>query len=101
MLSAQIALPIEEISAYCRTQPIQRLSVFGSVLRQDFSPQSDVDLLVEFVPGARITYFDLYDMQQSLAALIGREVDLLTAQAISPYFADSVRNDAQVIYEAG
>jgi len=73
MSETTISLPVDAIRTYCRTQPIQRLAVFGSVLRDDFTPTSDVDLLVEFKPQAKITYFDLFDIQQALTALIGRK----------------------------
>jgi len=101
MRNTAISLPIREIHAYCRTKPIARLSVFGSVLRDDFTAESDVDLLVEFQKGARITYLDMYDMQRALAEVIGRDVDLLTPKAISEYFMDDVQANAKVIYEAG
>ncbi len=100
MSETTISLPVDAIRTYCRTQPIQRLAVFGSVLRDDFTPTSDVDLLVEFKPQAKITYFDLFDIQQALTALIGRKVDLLTPAALSPYFRDDVLTQALVIYES-
>lgn len=94
------ALPLEAIRDYCTGQPIKRLALFGSVLRPDFDSESDVDLLIEFLPGAKIGYFKLVEMQDQLADLIGRRVDLLTPGAISPYFRDDVLAEAQVIYEA-
>jgi len=100
MLKTALPLPVEAIRAYCLQQPIRRLAVFGSVLREDFGPESDVDLLVTFMPEATVTFFDVYDMQQALSALIGRSVDLLTPHAISPYFADDVLSSAVVIYES-
>jgi predicted nucleotidyltransferase len=93
-------LKLDAIRAYCAAQPIARLSVFGSVLRADFSADSDIDLLVEFAPGACITYFDLYNMQQAFQSIVGREVDLLTIPALSRYFREDVLSQAQVIYEA-
>lgn len=100
MFYTSVQIPLEAVRAYCRTQPIQRLSVFGSALREDFTPESDIDLLIEFRQGARVTFLDLYDIQQALEALIGREVDLVTPKALSPYFRDDVTALAETIYEA-
>lgn len=99
MLDSQVDIPINDIQAYCATQPIQELLLFGSVLRDDFSDTSDVDVLVKFLPQASITYFDLFDIQQALQAIIGRKVDLLTPAAISDYFRDDVMQQALSIYE--
>ncbi len=95
----KFALPLDEIRAYCATQPIYKLSLFGSMLRGEATPESDVDLLVEFQAGGKITYFDLYYIQTALQSIIGREVDLLTPDAISQYFRDDVMAQAEVIYE--
>lgn len=95
----QSIIPIEKIKAYCATQPIQRLSLFGSILRDDFNSQSDVDVLIEFLPDARATYFDLFTIQDSLMSIIGREVDVLTPNALSDYFRDDVLADSVLIYE--
>jgi hypothetical protein len=94
-----LSLPVDGIRNYCAAQPIRRLSLFGSVLRGDFTPTSDVDVLVEFQPDAHLTYFDLYYIQQALQEIIGRQVDLLTPGAISDYFRDEVLAQAEVIYE--
>lgn len=99
MLKNQISLPIDAIQAICKQYPIKKLSVFGSVLRDDFTTQSDIDLLIEFLPDAGVTYFDLVDIQDTLSELIERKVDLLTPKALSPYFRDEVLRQAVVIYE--
>ena len=99
MLNTQITLPLDEIRHFCEEQTIRKLSLFGSVLRDDFNAASDVDVLVEFEPGAIITYFDLFDMQERLTAIIGHQVDLLTPAALSPYFRDDVLNQAVAVYE--
>ena len=96
----RVGLPVAEIRAYCRQQPIQRLALFGSVLRDDFNAESDVDMLVEFQPGAKVSYFKLVEIQDDLSALVERPVDLLTPKALSPYFRERILNTAQVIYEA-
>jgi predicted nucleotidyltransferase len=95
----QIAIPYEAVQALCGKYHIRKLSLFGSVLRADFRPDSDVDVLVEFEPEARIGYFELFDVQQDLAALLGREVDLLTPGALSRYFRQRVLDTAEVVYE--
>jgi uncharacterized protein len=100
MTIPQITLELEEIHSYCRTQAIVRLSLFGSVLRDDFTSESDVDVLVEFETGAKITYFDLYEIQQALEKIIKRKIDLLTPQALSEYFREDILETEQVIYEA-
>lgn len=72
------ALEVSEakLREFCRKWRITEFAVFGSVLREDFSPKSDVDVLVTFEDGARWRYEDLWDMKQELAALFGRDVDL-------------------------
>ena len=99
MMVVQISIPYDEIAAFCRRNRIRRLALFGSVLRDDFGPQSDVDVLVEFEPEARVGYFGLVTMQDELAAMLGREVDLLTTGALSKYFRQKVLDSAQVVYE--
>ena len=99
MINIQVALPSAQISALCQRYEVRRLALFGSVLRLDFNASSDVDVLVEFMPQAAVTYFDLFDMQQALAALVGREVDLLTPAALSPHFRERVLQEAVTIYE--
>jgi len=95
----QINLPVQAIEQYCESQPIQKLSVFGSVLRDDFTVDSDIDLLAEFQPSAKITYFDLFEMQEAFSSMIGRTVDLRTPQELSLYFRQDVLDNAMVIYE--
>lgn len=99
LLNKQIDLPLEDIIAFCKRHPIKKLSLFGSVLRDDFGPDSDVDVLVEFEPGASVTYFDLADMKFELEDLISREVDLLTPNALSQYFRQKVIDTAVALYE--
>jgi len=93
-----IDLPRSEIEALCKRHHIRRLSVFGSVLRDDFGPQSDVDMLVEFEPAVSAGYFTLVSIQLELAELIGRDVDLLTSGALNPRFRDKVLAGAEVVY---
>jgi predicted nucleotidyltransferase len=67
-----LTLPREQIRIFCKRHHIRRMWFFGSVLREDFGPESDIDVLVEFEAGARVTLFDMVDMQDELAALLGR-----------------------------
>ena len=89
----------EAIRAYCRTQPIRKLSLFGSFLKGTATDDSDVDLLVEFIEGAKVTYFDMYYMQEALEQIVGRDVHLVTPGGISKYFRDDVIAQAELIYE--
>ena len=96
-------LPLDQdaLADLCRRRGIRRLSLFGSVLKGTDRPDSDVDLLVEFEPGARPSYFDLADIEQELSSLMpGRRVDLRTAPELSRYFRDQVQREAVVQYES-
>jgi len=92
--------PREQIEAFCRHNGIRRLSLFGSVLRGDFGPDSDVDLLVEFRPEARVGYLDLARMEGELSAMFGQKVDLRTPLELSRYFREEVMASAEVLYDA-
>jgi len=72
-----VELPYEAIGAFCREWRIWKLEVFGSVLRDDFGPESDVDFLVTFDPAARLSLFDLVNAEDELSAIVGRPVDLV------------------------
>jgi len=87
------------IARFCRAHHIQQLALFGSVLREDFHPDSDVDVLVEFEPG-HIPGLAFFAMQEELSHLFGRRVDLNTLDDISPYFRDAVLREARVEYAA-
>ena len=96
----QIEVDHESIAEFCRRYPVRRLAFFGSVIREDFTPESDVDVLVEFLPDARVTLFDMARMQAELSELIGRRVDLRTLQELSEYFRDEVAAEALEEYVA-
>lgn len=98
-MSANVKISREELAAFCRRNHIRKLAFFGSVLRDDFTPDSDVDVLVEFEPGARIGLIGLAGIENELSRLIGRKVDMNTAGCLSPYFRDEVLHDAEVAYE--
>ena len=96
---ARIEIPRAEIDAFCRRNHIRRLALFGSVLRDDFTPNSDVDVLVEFEPG-KTPGFAFIAVQDELSELLGREVDLNTPDCLSKYFRDEVLATAEVLYDA-
>jgi len=93
-----IAIPQDQIAAFCRRHHICRLSLFGSVLRSDFTSDSDVDFLVEFEPGETPGYLGLAGMEIELTEMIGRKADLRTPQELSPYFRDDVLREAVLQY---
>ncbi len=94
-----IDIPREEIAAFCRRHRIRRLALFGSILRDDFTPDSDIDVLVEFEPGATPGW-DFFGMQDELSAILGRKVDMNTRGFLSKYFRDEVMREARELYVA-
>ena len=96
-----IDVPREKIAGFCKRHHIRRLSFFGSVLRDDFGPDSDIDVLVEFdsdhIPGL----IRLAGMEFELSEILGRKVDIRTAQDLSRYFRQEVLNAAEVRYAEG
>lgn len=98
-MSVQIAVPEQLIAAFCQRYHIRKLALFGSVLRDDFNPDSDVDVLIEFEPGKTVDFFTFSDMQDELSEMLGYVVDLNTPGFLSRYFRDQVVANAQVLYE--
>lgn len=94
-----IDIPKDEIARFCQEHRIRRLSLFGSILRDDFGPDSDVDVLVEFEPGAT-PGFAFFGLQEELSRMFGRRVDLNTPGFLSDYFRDEVMREAEVQYDA-
>ena len=89
----------DKIEDFCRRNHIRKLALFGSVLRDDFNSDSDIDVLVDFEPDAGVGFFELYDMEQELSSLLGgRKVDLSTPKCLSKYFRDKVLSEAEVHY---
>lgn len=96
-------LPIDPVALerLCRRHGIRRLSLFGSRLKGNARPDSDVDLLVEFMPDARPTLLDMAEIEAELSGLLGgARVDLRTAEELSRYFRDQVVQEAEVQYAA-
>ena len=95
----RILLDEAKIADFCRRRHIRKLAVFGSALRDDFAPDSDLDVLVEFEP-AHIPGLAFFAMESELSEILGRKVDLNTPQFLSPYFRDHVQAEAEVLYVA-
>ena len=88
-----------ELADFCRRNGIRRLAVFGSSVRDDFRPDSDLDLLVEFEPGTRVG-LRFFALERELSELFGQRVDLNTPNFLSPYFRDEVLAEAENLYVA-
>lgn len=100
-MSSRIRLDYERLTQFCREHGIRKLSLVGSVLRDDFRPDSDVDMRVEFWPDRTPDLFSMAGMQLDLSEMIGRQVDLRTAHDLSRYFRQDVVDTAEVQYLAG
>jgi predicted nucleotidyltransferase len=94
-----IYVPKARLAEFCRSNHIRRLALFGSVIHGDATPDSDLDVLVEFESG-HVPGLDFFRMQDELGELFGRPVDLNTPQFLSPYFRDLVMREAEVLYAA-
>jgi len=99
MHKPRIPVPHDELAGFCRRHGIRRLAFFGSALRDDFGPASDVDVLVEFLPG-RTPGLAFFAMQDELSQILGRKVDLNTPGFISRHFRDEVLAEAEDLYVA-
>ena len=97
---APVHIPVEELASVCRRYQVRELALFGSMLRPDPSPESDVDLLVSFQPSARVTFSTLSRMQRELEALLDRKVDLVPKDGLKPVVRDHVLATARVLYAA-
>jgi len=93
------SIPKDKLTEFCRQNHIRKLSLFGSVLRKDFRPDSDIDILVEFSPGNEPGFIRLAGMERELSELLGnRKVDIRTPQDLSPYFRNQVIDTAEEQY---
>lgn len=100
MRTLPIDLPLDRIRAFCQRHHVRKLALFGSVLHDDFRPESDIDILVEFDP-AHTPGLSFFGMQDELGDILGRRVDLNTPRDISPLFRDEVMRRAEVVYGPG
>ncbi len=99
-LAEGIMIGSRRLDEICRRHGIERLALFGSALRDDLRPDSDIDLLVEFEPGRTPGLLGISTIELELGSLLGRDVDLRTADDLSRYFRDSVSKEARVVYDA-
>jgi uncharacterized protein len=99
MRRARIEIPKDRVAEFCRQHHICRLALFGSVLRDDFKPTSDVDVLVEFEAGF-VPGLEFFSLESELSGIVGRRVDLNTPAFLSRYFRDRTLADAEVQYVA-
>ncbi len=97
----RIDVPHGRLAKFCQRHHIRRLAFFGSVLRRDFNPKSDIDILVEFEPDYRVGFIKLAGMEIELSELLGRKVDLRTPGDLSRYFRQDVIENAEVAYVQG
>jgi predicted nucleotidyltransferase len=100
MGKSRIDISRKSIEDFCRRHHIRKLSLFGSVLRDDFRSESDVDVLVEFEPGARVGLIRLAGLELELGEILGRKVDLNTPGFLSEYYRDEILTEAEVQYDA-
>ncbi len=98
-MNPRIAIPRDALAEFCQEHGITRLAIFGSALREDFGPESDIDLLVEFEPDRIPGLLGVVSMELELSGVFGgRKVDLRTPEELSPYFRQAVLDAAEVQY---
>ena len=101
-MNAKLTIPQDKIGELCVRHHIRRLAVFGSALREDFGPDSDVDVLVDFLPGHTPGFFGLFDIEEELSAEFGgRKAEVRTPQDLSPLFRQRILDTAEVQYVQG
>ena len=98
--NVRIEVPREKVAEFCRRHHIRKLSLFGSVLRDDFRPDPDLDVLVEFEPG-HVPGLAFFAMEEELSGIFGRKVELSTPKFLSRYFREEAVAQAELIYEQG
>lgn len=98
-MSLKIDLSEDKIKDFCQRNRIRKLSLFGSVLREDFRPESDIDVLVEFEPGTNVGLITLAGMEIELGQILGYKVEIHTVKGLNPHFRDEVLDQAEVQYE--
>ena len=100
-----IAIPMPEVESFCTRWDVVELALFGSVLNENFGPDSDVDVLLNFAPDARCSLFDLVKMREELRSIFGRDVDVLTKRAVessrNPIRRSAILKSARTVYAAG
>jgi uncharacterized protein len=97
----RMSISKNQIAEFCQRNNIRKLSLFGSVLRDDFGPESDIDILVEFESGAKVGLLKMARIERDLSELLQRKIDLRTPEDLSRYFRQEVLNTAAVQYAKG
>jgi uncharacterized protein len=95
-----VTFPMKKVAEICRHYQVRELAVFGSALRSDFNQASDIDLLVEFQPGARIGLLALGELATELSSVVGRKVDLVPKRGLKPAIREEVLSQAKTLYAA-
>lgn len=98
-MSARIPIPRDQVAAFCQRNHVRRLALFGSVLRDDFTEDSDIDILVEFEPNHPVGFIGLAGMEIELSRILGRHAEIHTVPGLNPRFRDEVLQAAEVQYE--
>ena len=93
-----IQIPEQALRGFCRRNQVRKLSLFGSVIRDDFGPDSDIDILIEFKPEAEVDLLEFSGMRLELMDLFGRNVDLVTPSALKPLIKDSILSNKVTVY---
>jgi predicted nucleotidyltransferase len=100
MVLHKIEISPTQVADFCRRHQIRRLALFGSILREDFGPESDVDVLVDFEPGLTPSLLGMAGLEIELSEMFGRKVDLRTKEDLSRYFRDDVLKSAVIQYDS-
>lgn len=100
-IKSRIEIPVHKIEAFCRKWKIKEFALFGSVLREDFRPDSDIDVLVSFAPDGGLTFDNRVEMLEELAKIFGREVDIVEKETIrNPFRRHNILTTREVVYAA-
>jgi hypothetical protein len=100
MAMSELRIPKRKIVDFCQRYSVRRLALFGSVLREDFGPDSDIDVLIVFDSSARVTFLTLGKMKRELSEIFQRPVDLVPQEGLKPSIRESVLSSAQEVYAA-
>ena len=99
-MSPRLPIPRDKVAAFCRKHGIRKFSLFGSVIRDDFGPDSDVDVLAEFKAGTRFTLIDLMAMQRELTQIVGRKAEIFEFRSLRPWMQEEVAGSMELFHES-
>jgi uncharacterized protein len=99
-MPAKISVDQQQLAAFCQKWNVAELALFGSVLRDDFRPDSDIDVLVTWLPGTRVSMLTIGEMAGDLEDILGRPVDLVPKSGLKPFVRDEVLGTAEIVYAA-